>query len=172
MNKTEYWIKKVISKDLIYKKKISNSHKLTNFKKVCIKMNDNKTIQNIKNIFLSISILEILTNQKSKICFSKKSIANFKTQKKAPVGCLVTLRKKNKESFLQFLMFFILPKLDSKMIKKDSLFLNIGVKDIFFIPQLSITNNNFSNYFGFGLSLLFDNKNFFLLLSSLQFKQK
>ena len=69
-------------------------------------------------------------------------------------------------------MFFILPKLDSKMIKKDSLFLNVGVKDIFFIPQLSITNNNFSNYFGFGLSLLFDNKNFFLLLSSLQFKQK
>jgi large subunit ribosomal protein L5 len=171
MIKTEYWLKKIISKDLIYKKKISNNHKLINLKKICVKMNNNKTAQNIKNIFLSISIVEILTNQKSKISFTKKSISDFNIQKKSPVGCIVTLRKKNKEKFLQFLILFVFPKLDLKQIKKGLSFLNIGVENIYLLPQLSIINNYLLNSLGFSLSFIFDSNILFFMLSSLQLKK-
>jgi large subunit ribosomal protein L5 len=167
----ENWEKKILTKDLIYKKKLTNVFDLPILNKICLKMNNKKTIQNSQNVFFSFAVLEVLTNQKPKVCFAKKSIANFKVQKKMPLGCKITLRKYRKNSFLELFLFFVLPKIDFK-IKQNEYNFNIGIKNLLFIPQLAIIHNFNLNDFGFNIAFNFSVKNFSLFLSGFQIKDK
>ena len=99
MNNIEKWNKNVFTKDLIYKKNFKNIFNLPYLKNICLKINNKKTIQNTQNIFLSFAILQLLTNQTPKVCSAKKSIANFKLQKRMPLSCKLTLRKNKKNLF-------------------------------------------------------------------------
>lgn len=171
MNNIENWYKRILTKDFIYKRKISNIFDLPNLDKICLKMNNKKTIQNTQNIFLSFSFLEVLTNQKPKICLAKNSIANFKVQKKMPLSCKLTLRKKNKDLFLQLFLYFIFPRIEMSIRKNKSNF-DVGIKNLLFIPQLAIINSFSLNDFGFNISFNFNSKDLDLFLSGLQVKSK
>lgn len=171
MNNMENWDKNILAKDLIYKKRYKNLFNLPSLNNICLKMNNKKTIQNSQNIFLPFAILEILTNQKPKMCFAKKSIANFKIQKKMPLGCKLTLRKSKKESFLELFIFFIFSKIHLQ-IRQNRYSFNVGIKNLLFIPQLSIINNFNLNDFGFNIAFNFNTQNFILFLSGFQLKNK
>jgi ribosomal protein L5 len=169
MNNIEKWNKNVFTKDLIYKKNFKNIFNLPYLKNICLKINNKKTIQNTQNIFLSFAILQLLTNQTPKVCSAKKSIANFKLQKRMPLSCKLTLRKNKKNLFLQLFLFFILPKI-SFCLRKNSYSFNIGIKSLLFIPQFAIINNLNLNDFGFNISFNFNTQDFDLILSGLQIK--
>jgi ribosomal protein L5 len=170
MNNLETWNKNVIIKDLIYKKYFKNIFDFPYIKSICLKINNKKTIQNTQNIFLSFAVLEILTNQQPKVCFAKKSIAHFKIQKNMPLSCKITLRKKRKNSFLNLLLFFLFPKLEFNL-KKNITSFNIGIKNLLFIPQLTLINHYHLNDCGFNIAFNFNTKDFHLFLSSIQVKQ-
>tara|TARA_Y100000385_G_C13089434_1_gene638011 strand:+ start:2119 stop:2658 length:540 start_codon:yes stop_codon:yes gene_type:complete len=171
MNNFENWNKRILTKDLIYKKKFKNFFQLPFLKKICLKMNNKKTIQNSQNIFFSIAILEIVTNQKARVCFAKRSIANFKIQKGMPLGCNLTLRKKKKLDFLRFFLFFVYPRIYVN-IKRNKNSFNIGLKNLLFLPQLNIIHNNFNlNEFGFNVSFDFNTEHFLLYCSGFQIRR-
>lgn len=167
----EKWNKKILLKDFIYKKQYKNTFQLPLIESICLKFNTKQVVKNSQNIFFCLGILEILTNQKSKISFAKKSIANFKVQKKMPLGCKITLRKIKKESFFTLFLFFILSKLDFQ-IKKNKNGFNLAIKSLVLMPQLSIVHNFNLNEFGFNLSFNFNVSDFILFLSGFQIKEK
>lgn len=171
MNNIEKWNKNIIIKDLIYKKNFKHTYSFPCIDNICLKMNNKKTIQNSQNIFFSFAILQILTNQKPKVCFAKKSVANFKVQKKMPLSCRMTLRRNLKYSFLQLFLYFMYPRLQLQL-KKNERSLNIGIKNLLFIPQLAIINNFSLNDFGFNISFNFTTQDVELFLSAFQIKQE
>jgi large subunit ribosomal protein L5 len=69
----------------------------------------NDAINDSKQILLSITALELITNQKPVMYNSKKSIAAFKLKKNMVIGCNILLRKQNMYDFLNlFIYLFIL----------------------------------------------------------------
>ncbi len=87
------------------------------------------------------SNLKLITGQKPVITKSKKSIANFKIRQGIPIGCKVTLRKKNMWNFLDKLIFIVIPRIrDFRGFSKKSFDkcsnLNIGIKEQTIFPEI------------------------------------
>ncbi len=85
--------------------------------------------------------LKLITGQKPIIVKSKKSIANFKIRQNFPIGCKVTLRKKNMWNFLDRLIFIAIPRIrDFRGFSKKSFDkcanLNIGIKEQTIFPEI------------------------------------
>ncbi len=57
-----------------------------------------------------VSQLSTLSGQKAVLTKSRKSIASFRLRKNIPVGCMVTLRRKNMYNFLDKLINISLPR--------------------------------------------------------------
>lgn len=69
-------------------------------------------------IFPALFGLELVSNQRPNVTRAKKSVDKFKLRKNMPVGCKVSLRKLNANSFLDRLLNFALP---SYLLEKESL---------------------------------------------------
>ncbi len=166
----EKWNNKVISKDLIYKKYLKNIFEIKFIDSICLKFNTKQTIKNSQNIFFCLGILEVLTNQKAKLCFAKKSIANFKVHKKMPLSSKITLRKEKKNVFFNLVLLFLFSKINFQ-IKQNKHNFNIAVKNLFIMPQLSIMHNFNLNDFGFNISFNSKINYIDLFLSGFQIKK-
>ena len=60
--------------------------------KIVINMGVGEAKDNVKVLDAAVRDLEIISDQKTVITKSKKSIANFKLREGMPIGCKVTLR--------------------------------------------------------------------------------
>ncbi len=85
--------------------------------------------------------LKLISGQKPIITKCKKSIANFKIRKGYPIGCKVTLRKKNMWNFLDRLIFISIPGIRDFRgfsIKSFDKYanLNIGIKEQTIFPEI------------------------------------
>lgn len=107
--------------------------------KVCVNVGaggvDNKAIEYIaQNV-------AVLTGQKAKITFARKSIAGFKLRAKQKIGCSVTLRSKRMYHFLERSLYFAFPR--SRDFRGFSIRqfdgrgnFNIGVKEHTVYPEI------------------------------------
>ena len=121
---------------------IKNSMKIPKIEKVVLNMglglegNDNKIIKVIEKDMSNI------TGQKPVVTLSKKSISNFKTRVKMPLGLKVTLRRDNMYFFLDRLINMALPRIkDFKGLNPKSFDQNanysFGIKEHVIFPEVN-----------------------------------
>jgi large subunit ribosomal protein L5 len=78
--------------------------------KVVVNMGLGEAIQNIKVLESAVEELGQITGQKAVITKAKRSIAQFKLREGMPIGCMVTLRRKQAYEFLDRLINVALPR--------------------------------------------------------------
>ena len=121
---------------------IQNLMKVPKIEKIVLNMglglegNDNKIMKVIE------SDLSNISGQKPIITLSKKSISNFKTRIKMPLGLKVTLRKNNMYYFLDRLINMALPRIkDFKGLNPKSFDENanysFGIKEHVIFPEVN-----------------------------------
>jgi large subunit ribosomal protein L5 len=87
-----------------------NALEVPRISKIVINMGVGEAAQDGKKIESAVNDLTAIAGQKPVITRSKKSIAGFKLREKAPVGCMVTLRKDRMWEFLDRLLTIALPR--------------------------------------------------------------
>lgn len=105
----EKFYNKTIKYDIINKLMFNNTKKLPKIEKIILSFSYKTT--DLKVLSSSLLALELITNQKGTITKAKKSNILFKIRKGSPIGCKITLRKKQFYSFLFKTLTEILPRL-------------------------------------------------------------
>lgn len=89
-----------------------NVFRLPALKTVSLNVNIGKVaVSDRKQVILHLLVLEVIAGQRPCIVEAKASIDKFKLREGMPIGCKVTLRKKNAFLYLDRLFLFILPKI-------------------------------------------------------------
>lgn len=130
-----------IAKNLSSTLKQKNVHALPQLEKVVVNVGINKSKMDSKEMqaYIEESLMKI-TGQKPVFTKAKKAISNFKTREGMTVGCMVTLRGKNMEEFLDRLLSYSLPRvrdfrgLPSKLDGHGNY--SIGIKDHSIFPEV------------------------------------
>ncbi len=141
MSKLLKLYKKNICKKLIKKFNYTSIMQVPRLVKIVINVGLNYKFlekNKINNVLLNI---KLITGQKPIVTRSKKSISNFKIRKNFPIGCKVTLRKKNMWNFLDKLIFIVIPRIrDFRGFSKKCFDkygnLNIGIKENTIFPEI------------------------------------
>ena len=110
-NRLKLYYDHVICQDLILKQNYTTIFQLPSFKKVTINTSSKLYLVDKKYIVPSILGVELITGQKPKLTYAKKSIASFKIRENQLLGCKVTLRGASLYLFLDVLITMILPRL-------------------------------------------------------------
>lgn len=110
-NRFKLYYDHVICQDLILKQNYSTIFQLPSFKKVIINTSSKLYLIDKKYIAPSILGVELITGQKPKLTYAKKSIASFKIRENQLLGCKVTLRGAPLYLFLELVVTIILPRL-------------------------------------------------------------
>jgi large subunit ribosomal protein L5 len=175
MNKMHLWQEHILKKDYVYKLQVTNILSIPKLNKVILNICMNDAINDSKQILLSITALELITNQKPIIYRSKKSIAAFKLKKNTIIGSNLILRKRNMHDFLNLFIYFVLPKLvtfKSSHPKTVGVInsLSIGIFDLINFPQLNDNTIRFQKKLGATFTFIgkSDFKNINLMLNSYQ----
>jgi len=111
-----YYYEGIVKYDLLNKFHYKNIQQFPKLKKITLSFRFKTS--DFKQLFSSLIALELITYQKSIINKSKVSNIIFKIRKGNPVGCKLTLRKKNMYKFFAKILLQILPH--SKIINKLS----------------------------------------------------
>lgn len=121
----EYFYLKTLQYDLLNKFKYSKTKNLPKLKKIILNFGCKTT--DIKRLSASLLALELITQQKGKLTRTNRPNILLKLRKGNPVGCKVTLKKKQMFNFLEKLIIEIFPKIKnfnglalSKKIKKNA----------------------------------------------------
>lgn len=167
---------KIIRTDLLLKNKYKNIMKIPKVNKIIL----NLTIKSKNKIIEPLIALELITGQKAIIIKAKKSISTFNLRKNMYIASKVTLQNMNMYSFLNKLIFIILPKirefkgLSLKTIDKKGNYA-ISINNILIFPEIEYQYDIFNNNYGLDMSILTTAKiniETKLLLSSLQLPYK
>jgi len=180
MNRLNLWYKNILKKDNIYKLQSSCLFKQPILNKIIMNVNLNDTIQDSKQILQVISAIELITGQKPKLYYSKKSIAAFKLKKYMIIGCKVTLQRKYMFDLLDLFNFVILPQLNNfqgltQIKEKNSNNINFGINNLMVFPQITENSQYFIKNFGCNLTFFIkSNSNVIknLLINQYQFPKK
>lgn len=136
-----------IAKNLKADLKITNVHALPRLQKVIINVGINKSKMDSKELHEYIGeTLKQITGQKPVFRKTTKAISNFKTREGSVVGCVVTLRGKRMEAFVDRLVSYVLPRIrdfrgiPSKMDGRGNY--AIGLKDHTIFPELGTVDTN------------------------------
>ncbi|XCC45269.1 MAG: 50S ribosomal protein L5 [Candidatus Shikimatogenerans sp. Ttur] len=117
-------------------------------------------IINKKCLYIYKKELDLISGQKSVLCYSKKDISNFKLRKNLPIGCKVTLRNNNMYNFLDKLINIILPRYKNFQGVNDIFDnkgnYNLGIKEQIIFPEINI--NKIFNNLGMNISIVIKNK--------------
>jgi large subunit ribosomal protein L5 len=87
-----------------------NPYQIPQLKKIVLNMGLGEAIQNMKILDSAVEELKAIAGQKPVITRAKKSIAAFKLREGMPIGCMVTLRRKQMWDFLNKLVNIALPR--------------------------------------------------------------
>jgi len=79
--------------------------------KVVINIGMGEVIQNAKAMDAAVADLAAITGQRPVITHAKRSVAAFKLREGMPIGCMVTLRGKRMDYFLDKLVNVALPRI-------------------------------------------------------------
>jgi len=109
MHFLKYFYFKTLKYDLINKFSYKNTKKLPKIKKIILSFGCKTT--DIKQISASLLALELITLKKGKLTTTKKSNILLKIRKGNPVGCKITLQKKQMFNFLQKMSVEIFPNI-------------------------------------------------------------
>lgn len=108
-NRYKEYYEKVICQDLILKQSYSCFMELPKLEKLLIHTTSKYYVQDEKNIFSPFLGLEMVSGQKPKLNYARKSISTFKLREKQLISCKVDLRNQNLYYFLEKLITIILP---------------------------------------------------------------
>lgn len=145
MNRFQKYYKEIICYDLLLKENYNNILELPKFNKITINTTSKQYLQDKKSIIAILLAIELITGQKAKLTYAKKSIAGFKLRQGQTLGCKNTLRNIKMYEFLELFVTIILPKLrdfsgiSKKQMEKFGNF-SIGLNNLMFFPVLE---NNF-----------------------------
>jgi large subunit ribosomal protein L5 len=107
MNFIKHFFIYKLNYNLINKFFYTNIKKLPKIKKIVLSFKCKTT--DIKNLTSSALILELISNQKSTLTFTKKSNIAIKLKKGTPVGCKITLRNIKLFNFIEQILIEIFP---------------------------------------------------------------
>ncbi len=124
---------------------VKNIHALPRVQKIIVNVGLNKTKMDSKELHEYIAqTLTKITGQKPVFRTTNKAISNFKTRVGLVVGCMVTLRGKQMEAFLDRLVSYVLPRirdfrgLPTKLDGQGNY--AIGLKDHTIFPEIGTTD--------------------------------
>lgn len=124
---------------LILLNNYKNIRQILNLEKIVLHFGIKNSVYNNKQILSGCLALSVLSEQKSILCYSTKSVMFLKVRKGMAIGCKVTLRKNLKYKFLNRLTIYILNLNKFKLLSSKSIFLNnmtIRIDDLFFFYDL------------------------------------
>jgi large subunit ribosomal protein L5 len=157
-NRFKLYYNHIICQDLILKQNYSTIFQLPSFKKITINTSSKLFLIDKKYIVPSILGLEMITGQKPKLTYAKKSIASFKIRENQLLGYKVTLRGPSLYLFLDLLFSIVLPRLrDFSGISRKSFDkygnFSLGLSNLMIFPELE----NYFDFFEFfrGLNINF-----------------
>jgi large subunit ribosomal protein L5 len=105
----ELYEKEIVPK-LIETFKYKNVFEVPKLEKVVLNIGLGEAIHNIKMLDAAKEELKLITGQAPVITRARKSIAAFKLREGMPIGCMVTLRRKQMYDFLEKLINIALPR--------------------------------------------------------------
>lgn len=79
--------------------------------KIVVNVGMGEAIQNVKLLDAAVDELRQISGQQPVVTIARKSIANFKLREGMPIGCKVTLRRRNMYEFLDRLINSSLPRI-------------------------------------------------------------
>jgi len=102
---------KVIVPDFLEKNNAKNIFDVPKILKIVINIGFDASKVSKKDIDNALNELSLISGQRPIITKARKSIAGFKIRAGFDIGCKVTLRKKKMYSFLDKLLFLVLPRI-------------------------------------------------------------
>lgn len=159
--------KQIICPDFILQYPVDNIMQIPCIEKIVLNSSSKTIIQNKKAHLPPLLGLKVISGQKSKNTWARKSIAAFKLREKNLLGCKVTLRATFMYVFLEKLIIDVLPrvKLHQEYTKdkyKENLHsyldnngnYNVGISDPFFFRELETHFESFKSLSGFNITLV------------------
>lgn len=109
--------------------------------KIVINIGVGEAVQDSKKVDAAVRDLTLIAGQKPVVTRAKKSIATFKLRENMPIGCKVTLRRKQMYEFLDRLITIALPRVrDFRGVKGNSFDGNgnyaLGLKEQLVFPEI------------------------------------
>jgi len=149
-----YYYKKIILYDFLNKFKYTNINEMPNIKKIILYFNYKKI--DLKTLLLSLIVLELLTTQKSIMIKSKKINVKLKFKIGSPIGCKITIRKKNIYIFFfKLLTNDILNKnLYTTKINNERFSLNLKITNILKFTELDKYYNIFKKLSSLNITIV------------------
>jgi large subunit ribosomal protein L5 len=105
----ELYDKEIVPK-LIETFKYKNVFEVPKLEKIVLNIGLGEAIHNIKMLDAAKEELKLITGQAPVITRARKSIAAFKLREGMPIGCMVTLRRKQMYDFFEKLINIALPR--------------------------------------------------------------
>ena len=157
--------------NLLSKLTLKNIFEIPKITKICLNIGFKKSNLEKKKLINIILLLKLITNQKPLITKSKKNNIFLKIKKNSIIGCKITLRKNNIYFFLEKVLIFILPNLNSlKFNVKNKNIFNFNIKNILDFFELKTEFLKFKNIPIIDISIHTNSKNnieLYLLLNSI-----
>ena len=180
MNRLNLWHKHVLKKDNVYKLQSFSVFQDPFLHKIILNINAKNAINDSKQILPAATALELISYQKPKLYYSKKSIAAFKLRKNMIIGCKVTLQKQHLFALLDLLVIIVLPKINNFEGFKETKFkatnnINIGVSNLAVFPQINENSRHFTQKLGCNFTFFIKSTNNSiknLILTEYQIPQK
>lgn len=98
-----------------------NALEVPRLDKIVINIGVGEAVQDSKKVDAAVRDLTLIAGQKPVVTRAKKSIATFKLRENMPIGCKVTLRRKQMYEFLDRLITIALPRVrDFRGVKGNS----------------------------------------------------
>ncbi|MDB5359039.1 MAG: ribosomal protein [Rhodospirillales bacterium] len=98
-----------------------NALEVPRLDKIVINIGVGEAVQDSKKVDAAVRDLTLIAGQKPIVTKAKKSIATFKLRENMPIGCKVTLRRKQMYEFLDRLITIALPRVrDFRGVKSNS----------------------------------------------------
>jgi len=136
----QYYQNEVVPK-LIEKFNYSSSMQVPKIEKIVLNMGMGEAIHNIKLLDAAVEELRTIAGQQPVITRAKKSIAAFKLRGGMPIGCMVTLRRRQMYDFYQKLVNIALPRvrdfrgISSKAMDGSGNY-SLGIKEHIIFPEI------------------------------------
>jgi len=132
---------KKIIQNFLEKYKYSSIMEVPKIQKITLNMGLGEAVNDKKIIEKAVSDLELISGQKPIVTKARKSIAGFKIRENWPIGCKVTLRKKNMYEFLDRLITIAIPRIrDFRGFSSNSFDgkgnYSLGVKEQIIFPEI------------------------------------
>ena len=122
--------------------KLKNVMQVPRLEKIVLSTCISEAIRNPKVLDVASKELESISGQKAVITKARVAIANFKLKEGAPIGSVVTLRKKRMWSFLERLIHIAIPKVrDFRGLSRNGFDgrgnYNMGIKEQIVFPEIN-----------------------------------